>query len=250
MEAIRYEAGYTTKPSSRRLTTLMELFTAVAAGKREVKGLENLHRVPADANLVVATGHITDFEIPLITATLGQHLNLAITDLSLHRSVISSLLSLDPTILGILLAGQENFLSIKYKKVNGERRGLFKSEDYTRMVAALRRGKSIIMAAHNPSFDGKMPNHSGVGVAHLAERVKKSVILPAVANIEGDKSLGQASNPLKTLLARPSVTISLGEPFTLPKNPMHDRVIRRTNQELVMRAVAKLYPEDKRGIWG
>lgn len=244
METIKYDSGYVTKPSPRRLTTLMELFTAAVAGKREVSGIENLHKVPAGSNLIVATGHITDLEIPLITATLGRYLDLAITDLSLHRGI-----SKDPTFIGLLLAGRENFLPVQYKVVRGKRIGVFNPVDYELMVEASNRGKAILIATHNPSFDGIMPKNAGVGAVHLANELENSVVLPAVANIECN-NLGQASNPFKTFLARPEVTVSLGEPLVLPKYEEGDRVSRNVNKAALMNAIARLYPQEKRGIWG
>lgn len=224
----------------------MGAFTSLAVGKKEVVGLENLDKVPANTKLIVATGHTSDIEIPLITSSLGKYLNLIVTNLSLHRSISS-----DPTLIGLYLAGMENFLRIQYRVVKGERRGILNPEDYTKMVDAFDRGKAIVIAAHNPSFNGIMPDKPGLGVAYLAGKVEDSMILPVIANIEGN--LGQASilNALKTLITKPKVTIAIGEPFKLSQDPnVNSRKLLVANAERVMRSIANLYPEEKRGRWG
>lgn len=256
--------------SSRRLMKLLDVAVNSMFKKVEVEGEANLEKIPDDKKVIIVTTHVSDMDMPIIAKVLGNKFGLVITDLSIHRSPLLSLKSSDPTIGGVLIAGRENFLPISYSQEKGRRTGLIKREDSERIKEALGKGKTVMIAAHNPSFDGKMPPKPGFIATRCAQTVEDAIILP----VSVDTSGGSKFSP-KDLIRKKEARVVIGEPFSLndpdakiagdrveellakgnlnetQREELHSaRVQFNRESEKIMRVLASLLPPEKRGKWG
>lgn len=270
--------------SSARLMFFLELYRRIITGKNNIVGEENLEKLPPDAPIIFATTHITDIDVPLVVAALGNKFDLATVDMSVHRRIGASVRVLDPTILGIWLAGVGNFLSISYTQENGVRKGLIDPVNLDRIGQTLKSGKkALVMSAHNPVLDrkayGKLPDNPGYAVIRVAQSVENAVVVPVVVQVgEGINRLGYGNNILETIYRRPSVKVIIGRHlvFNNPeakqaaavfeeimvrrqqgqeeagdrKRMVEAREVVNTEGARLMEALAAMLPPEKRGKWG
>lgn len=133
----------------------------------------------------------------------------------------------------------------------------------------------------------ELPKRSGLGAAYLAQ-LTTATILPVAVDIQSDRPVGMASNMKETIKRfatgkRPSVNVVVGEPFTLrkidneflhsfevysarvnePNWELNNKVISpeektkaktalreiRKQSDMIMKKIAALLPEKKRGRW-
>ncbi len=267
------------KHSSFRLMWTMRVFAKVLVGKINVVGQERLESLPADVPVVVAVTHISDIDIPLVVLALGSYFDFVVTDISIHRNFRDSIRSVDPTIVGILIAGIDNFLPITYVLENGKRKGQINPDDRIQIGQALKAGKTVVIAAHNPTFDGKLPDAPGYLAVRIAQSVENTVVIPVTIQIgKGSDRLGLVKTIVQTILKRPAAKISIGEPLIF-NNPAAKRAaatvedildrrrrgleqaddqdkLQKAKQIVIregsrlMRALAKMLPPERRGKWG
>lgn len=202
-----------------RLMLALRVFLKIILGSISVRGRNRLQNIPPGKKVIIATTHTSDLDLAIVTKALGHDFDLKLTHMSIHTSLKKSIQALDPTIIGIYLAGRNNFLPVSYTQTRGEdgkiqRAGQIRKEDFQAMQNALDKGKTIVLAGHNPTFDGKLPKHAGFAAVRLAQLVENSVVLPVSVKIgTGDKPLGIVGNLLQTMLIRPHVNISIGAPM-------------------------------------
>jgi 1-acyl-sn-glycerol-3-phosphate acyltransferase len=270
------------KKSSRRLLWAVEkqLNWLFRGGKPEVVGRENLEQLTPGMRVIFATTHTSDNDVLLAVEALGEDFDLAVTDMSIHRNLRQSAKAMDPTILGIKIAGKENFLSLKYSQRKAGRRGWIDPEDTEKIKATLEAGKSVIIAAHNPTFDGKLSANPGFATIRAAQITENAVVVPVAVQI-GEPAdvlgIGNPKNILETRRKRPSLKVSIGEPLrfddpevkkagdfidenvrrreagsSLPDDARKlgaaRKIIRKEGGRL-MRAIASMLPPEKRGVW-
>lgn len=202
----------TFRQTSRRLMRAIELQLKTQLGKIEISGMENLEKIPKDKKVVVAPDHKTDMAVPLTVHALGDSLDLVITNESVHHKFTG-----EPSMnLGMRLVGRDNFLPIDFMgKGTDKHPTAFNPDNFIPMMKAMDKGKTTIVAAHNPSLGGHL-EQGGYGAVYLAE-MTDAVIIPVSIDIISKENLGMAQNVLRTFLKKPDVHIQIGEPFSLDK---------------------------------
>jgi hypothetical protein len=96
----------------KRLMLSIEALLKLQISDLKVEGLENLKELPPDAKVIVATSHTTDIDMPIAIKGLGNELNLAVANESVHHHFSEEA----PTNIGLRVAGKDNFIPIDYKK--------------------------------------------------------------------------------------------------------------------------------------
>jgi hypothetical protein len=270
------------RASSKRLLFVLNRIVKAFIGRIEVVGEHNLALVPPAKKIILATTHISDLDVAIVAVALGSNLDIALTDISVHRSIVSSLKAGDPTVLILALAGKHNFLPLTYKQEKGTRRGQIHPKDFHTLKAILTDGKAVVIAAHNPVPDGTLPAKPGYAAIRTAQITEDAVVLPVAVCI-GETSelfgMGNVKNIIRTLKRKPKATVSIGESIVLA-NPDAKKaaqlleevitgvadgqelsekakqtireareVINKTEGATLMKALAKLLPPEKRGNW-
>lgn len=208
------ERPKTKESSPKRLMLAMELWKKAALNKLEIKGQENLQNIPKDEKIIIATTHLSDLDVPTTMCALGNNLDIAITNESVHHSFKEE----PDTNISLRLAGKENFIPIDYKKEDGKKSPkLFNPGNFESMLEAMDRGKRILISAQTPLQKGetKIPD-SGYGAAYLAE-MSDAVILPVAVRILSNLDKGMYEDRYKTLLKKSDVEVIIGESFKLEK---------------------------------
>ena len=178
--------------TSKRLLMAIEADVKLATGDIQTHGEERLKEIPPAKKVIIATTHISDLDVPIATLKLGKYFDIAITNQSIHHSFLGE----PRTNIGLRIAGRKNFIPIDTKKIEGKKQGEFNPQNFAPMRDALEQGKTIIIAAHNPTQKWKL-SKGGYGAAYLTAICENVVILPVVVNIESDEPLGIAKTILK-----------------------------------------------------
>lgn len=247
------------KKSSFRLMVSLGVFLKLTIGRINVYGRNHLDQIPQGKKVIIATTHTSDLDLAIVAKILGHDFDIVLTHMSIHTSLKKSLQAFDPTIFGIYLAGRHNFLPVGYiqkKNENGqiERAGQIRLEDFQAMQVALQKGKTVVLAAHNPTFDGKLPIHAGFAAIRLAQLVENSVVLPVAVKIgDGKKPLGILSNMIETMFKRPRVSVFIGAPLEF-NNPeakkigglIQTRLISKKNLKIDRQKLNVFYKESNR----
>ena len=256
--------------SPRRLRWASRAFAKMVFSGVEVSGRENLAGMADHRKIIFVSTHISDLDIPVIVAALSGSFDLAVTDISIHKHLLHSLMTIDPTYLAVLLAGRKNFLSITYSLKNGVRKGHLNPDDIININNSLDGGKAVIISAHNPTFDGKLPDNPGYAAVLAALTANNSIVVPVAVQI-GDGAevlgIGTLSNMIKTIRRRPSVKVVFGSPVSFDSpvakeaardilltgrysvRPAEAFQIIREEAQKVMRTLAAMLPVQKRGNW-
>ena len=253
------------KTSSKRLMFAMRTLTRMSAGEIGVHGRENLKEIPVGAKVVIATTHITDNDVPIAAVALGDKFDLVITDQSVHRTSAREFLSY----IGESIAGWENFIPISWNfGKGGKKHGKLNPKDFDNVRAAMEKGKTPLVAAHNPSF-GVLPPKPGIGAQLLAETTPgEVVILPVSVDVqyEHPEKTATTYQKLRTLFRKPKAVVTIGHPI-IPKERIdsadlisslehpanevrHTVSAMRDRSRIIMQELAKMLPESKRGTYG
>jgi hypothetical protein len=206
------------KEISQRLWLANELNLKLAVGNIEVKGQKNIASLPPDAKVVVLTTHMTDLDVPLATHAVAKVLDAAVMNLSTHHKFFGPQGEM-PTNIGIRVAGKGNFIPIDFHKNEKGQKSpkAFNPENFEPAMAAMEKGKSVLIAAHNPSreplqtLQGVKGGYGGVYLAEMAD----AYILPVSVLL--DKKSGMHANMIKTVLEKPNASVSIGKPFKVEK---------------------------------
>lgn len=159
---------------------------------------------------VVAISHKTGLDVPIVVKALGDKLPLAISDQSIHHGPINLK---DPTTISVKLLGQDNFPPISYAQEESGKKPVFDPKDVDAMVKAIEQGKSVVVAAHNPSDEIRVqdihtvkPGYSAALLAHMTG----AEILPVLVNIDTE---GQG------MLGRKDAHVFVGKPYSIEADP-------------------------------
>ena len=254
--------------SSRQLLAAAEINIMPLIGNITVQGKEHLKDIPEGKRVIVATTHISDLDIPLTIKALGRDLDLAISNVSTQHSLRRNMRQT----LGILAAGKSNFIPIDYAESGKNNTPLpFNPKNFGPMAEALESGKAVLVAAHNPSQNGEL-TRGGYGAIYL-NQLADAVILP-VAVIQSGEAILVGKNAMKAAAGgKPDANVIIGKPIELPhidgiedfkrilekraagEDVMDAEVARfkelsqelRRQSEIMMRALAQMMPEEKRG---
>ena len=241
-------------------------------GEIETEGMENLDLIPPGKKVIFAPTHITDGDIPAAALALGDHFKLGIVNQSVHHRLTG-----EPSMyLGLLLAGKGNFYPVDFEWVKRKGKkskvGRFNPQNYLAMSKAMdEEGKAMVMAAHSPAFNSKLPGKGGFGVVFLAG-LTDAVVVPVAVDFQSEHTI-TAETYLQNIVHRSGVKIRIGKPIDFePIEGIEDslelfsqekgllsaderaesrRILktltRQSNQ--LMRELASLLPPDKRGVW-
>jgi len=206
------------KGSSERFILANKANLEFAIKNLTVKGKENINKIPEGAKVVAVTTHLTDLDIPASIEAVARELDLAVMNLSTHHQFWGKQGEI-PTNIGIRIAGKDNFIPIDYHKDDTGRKSpkAFNPENFDPAVKALKDGKSVMVAAHNPSteplqnLDGVKGGYGGVYLAMLTD----AYILPITVKL--DRVVGMYGETLKTIRERPNASVAIGKPFKFEK---------------------------------
>lgn len=259
------------KESPKRLSFALETMMRFAVSKVEVKGEENLNKIPEGKRVIIACSHISDIDIPVAAYALRHNFDLLMTNQSTQT------LFKEPNVYtSIRLAGKDNFIPIDYAKIGKEKFAKFNPNNFIEMKESLDKSqKTPLLAAHNPSKNWQL-GKGGYGAVLLSQYEGDAVILPVAVNIKSEQPIGMAGTELKTAKEKPEAEVVIGEPFELPPiEGISDLVEifnkRKRGEELldadrerfsalhkalgeesdmIMKKIAQYLPEEKRGAYG
>lgn len=265
------------KVTPLRLRLAIKALVEMSTKKVEVIGKDNLNKIPNGKKVIIAASHCSDLDVNIIFSELANNFDIAITNQSIHHEFGKEL----STNIGLMAAGKDNFLPIKVEKVknkNGKevKKSYFNPDDFPLMEKKMDEGKTILMAAHNPSDNGELAR-GGYGIPYLSSLNKDDVvILPVAVNLKSAEGVGMHNDFTKTMANRPEAEVIIGKPFQLEKikgienapiimkkgkhgegkrtgeevkefNELADKLREQSNR--MMEKIADLLPEEKRGIY-
>lgn len=265
-----------TRKTSERLLVAMEVLLKTQVSGVEVEGQENIDELQPSENPIIATSHIEDPDVPLAVKVFGRMeepdrtFDVAVTDQSVHHTF-----SGEPAVYpGLRLAGIDNFIPLSWRKtgkdIDGEKSAVvgkkvpqFNPDDFPPIAEAMQNGKTIVMAAQNPTFTGSL-GKGGIGAVYLAQLTGEPVIPFAVDMVK----------PETGVMKRPLAKTKIGAPIRMEhiegieqlaalEQKRKDRNLSdqdkenylnlldalRRQSEIVMKAIAAMLPEEKRGIY-
>lgn len=248
--------------------------------KPDVYGLKNLTKIAKNKGIVVATTHLSDIDVQVVTSVISHYKRTGMAILAAHLNVpfYGDTLQL---LTENNLYGVSGSFGFKFFKGQG---ATFKFEptDFHKMKVALDEGGALVIAAHIPTYDWKLPDKSGLGAVFLAQQEDEPLILPVAVDIDHKKSTvaGTFYTDFKGTLIRlitgrrPKSKLFIGKAIELQKISQHDlELVRKfykkdeklTDEELlitektinklqeqrgeVMSSLASLLPHEKRGKW-
>ena len=279
MSEVGNESGIKDQGKSKETSIRLKISTRVGLGvlienpsKIPVVGKEFLKEIPPNGKVVIATTHLSDADVPIATYALSDYFDITIVHHSTHDNPFEDAWSWT----GAVVAGRKNFLSIKSRKEERKVIADFAPEDFEPMKSALEIGKTVVIAAHNPTYDWKLSRKGGLGAVYLAQ-ISDALILPVSVNIESESKSGavvdmrQAISKNKKKL---KAQVSIGQPINFDKidvqrmteilrrrregeslSPEEKREFSEVNAKLreqskiVMGSLAEMLPPAKRGIW-
>lgn len=252
-----------------RLRVGLALENTFLWGNLSVEGLDHLSEIPKGRPVVIAPSHISDYDVAMAAHSLGGRFDLGIVQVSKFSE--SSLEAL-PAYLQTLLAGRGNFSPLPFSLRGGEwNPGIIRHKTYANMVDSINRGKTMVIAAHNATYDHQLPPRGGVAPIILAQ-LANAVILPVAVDLKvadelvGSSGAGAMSRLAKDFIKgnRPDARVCIAKPMDLAgidgldgwlKNEpgIDSGVVKeliRDQSRQVMREIAKMLPKNKQGLWG
>jgi hypothetical protein len=269
----REEVKEVLKTPSRLMYGLSLWKKMLIKGDIKTEGMENLDLIPPGKKVVFAPTHISDGDMPVAALVLGDRFKLGIANQSMHHHLTGE----PPMYLGLLMAGKDNFYPMDFDWIKlGKKKGKigrFNPDNYLAMRDAMaNEGKAMVMAAHSPTFNSKLPDRGGIAAAYLAA-ISDAVIVPVAIDYQSEHTI-TAETHLKNATHRAEVKAIIGKPiepkpikgierfpeiFKKDKEKMasdEERAeLKRIRQSLsqdsdeLMRQLADLLPEKKRGKW-
>lgn len=260
------------KKSPEKIMSMLKFLVDHTLNKFEVKGKEHLQEIPEGKKIIVAASHATDYDMPYAYYALGNDLKLRFTRSSQLEKFI-----VDPLTAGVIrYAGEENFLPVTYRKgseESGRNEGQFNPDDYIKMMEATEEGDALLVAAHRPSNKGELSEYAGYADVYLAQ-MTDGVVVPVAINIESKTPAVTIGAKIKSIFQKSDATASIGEPLSFPKIPgieqFGDLIRKHKSERLtpeeqadfhrihmalkeqshdVMKHIAEMMPEEKRGAW-
>ena len=188
--------------------------------RRTLSGLEN---IPSDPPYIVATNHLSAFDIPLL-ASVFPHAIRALAAIE-HRS--------NPLFAPILVASGAIWV----------RRGEVDRHALREALGVLERGEVLGIAPEGTRADKSHALQEGKpGAAYIATRTNGLIVPVGIAGTEKIKD-----SLLR--LRRPQVRVAIGEPFRLPEEGHVRSQKLHEYTDLIMHRIAELLPERYRGVY-
>ncbi len=187
----------------------------------DVVGEDALDVLPKGKKNIFATSHNTDCDVPLSTLVTGREVPVK---LSLHQNLAG--------IVGLAL-GKDMLLPIdsKYSEPSDipgavEYMGDFNPDNFIPMEEAMEQGYAVVIAAHNPVYGGKTPDHAGLGPGYLAQiaGVEDTVIIPIGVEILSENQVSRGSTmfnvknlkqTVSNIVNRPKAVVRIGSPMQM-----------------------------------
>lgn len=250
------------KPRYPKMWDALEKFR-ISYKKPTVEGRENMPTGPC----VVAATHLSGFDVPEVAAEMMKNRK---TGMSMQSSIYDHPL---PKLL-MQLMGKDNFFPLSNRNSSS-----LNDEDLKQMETAIvKDGRTIVVAAHNPTKEWKLPDNPGLSAVILAHAAKVPLV-PVALDIQSRIPVreGIISIVKNALKHRPGSKIIIGNPMSLPEisdgkleaainlfSPDKRRAMTKEQIEEaqgvldilkseageVMKALASNLPPEKRGKWG
>jgi len=186
----------------------------------ELVGADN---IPSDLPYIVATNHLSAFDIPLLASIFPYPIR-ALAAIE-HQS--------NPLYAPILVASGAIWV----------RRGEVDRHALREALAVLERGEVLGIAPEGTRADKSHALQEGkAGAAYIATRARAPIVPVAIAGTEKIKSC-------LLHLRRAKVRVAIGEPFRLPETSRARSQKLHEYTDLIMRHIAVLLPEKYRGVY-
>jgi len=185
--------------------------------RRQVIGREN---VPREGPLLVACNHMTNFDPPLLSISLGRYLTFMAKE-ELFRSPLAA----------FFLSRLGSF---------SVRRGRIDRQAMRLAEKVLANGGALVVFPEGQRSRSSQLRQAFSGAAAIAQRYGVP-ILPV--GITGTEQVGS----VRHLLRRPRVTVTIGPTFRLPA--VRGRSQRAESTEQIMRRIAGVLPREYRGVY-
>lgn len=241
------EAASQRSPSDARFRGALGLLNTGFRIQAVVEGREHLAEIPADASVIIATTHVSDWDVQIAAEALANDFDVVIT----NQADQHDWSKLPGFKLAMFLAGQDHFLPLNTHKTGAATR--FPFEDFPAMRDALGVGRAVLLPSHNPSF-GQLPKHAGLALPYLAHTTSKVVVLPVAVDLD---TAVKSQTAWKELLTAHRATVRIGAPISVPfdsaleatteSRDMRTQLGERRDQ--FMQTLADLLPAEKRGDW-
>lgn len=210
--------GWAIPPFYWLMTRVMRL-VVWTFGRYRVAGTE---RVPLSGGLLVVSNHLNNADPPLLGAALPRRLRfMAKQELFAHR-----VFGVFPVLFG----------AFRVRRFEADLRAL---REAGHLLAA---GEAVAMFPEGHRSKGGGLQQPYPGTALIALR-SNATILPV--GITGTEAVRTPA----VLLKKPRITVTIGEPFTLPA---HNRVTSeavKAGSDEIMRRIAALLPPSYRGVY-
>lgn len=262
--------------SSKKFVAVLRFVTELAIQRPKTEGLENLQEIPLEQRVIFATSHLSDVDVSGAAEVLSPHRSVDIVILQTGAEDSKQIPFMS-------FAGWERFHPVDntFSESTHTSHTRFNPNNFLEMKDAMCRGRDMTIAAHKGTRNWRMPDNPGIGNIYLSQ-LTRSPIIPVALDIHSEEPVGMAhdiSGSWKRLLKgqRPTATLRIGESINLPQIPTDDledvaRLLSnqrsdlrvdegrykkalytlsqlRGQSKIVMRAIAIMLPEQKRGIW-
>jgi hypothetical protein len=212
-----------TKISSKRLIFMANHIKKFMTNKLVIKGKNNFTKLDPKKPTIVVTSHTSELDVTLVVCSLVDKFDIAITNQKIHFSIFG-----DPVMYFVMLiVGRDNFIPISWAKINGKRKGIFNPKDFKAMIPYVKKGKTLIIAGHNPTKSGVIPDFGAKGPAYLSQLIKECQILPVTVTLDRFVNLTK----LWKKSEKPNVIIKIGKPFEVIRPEKERKFLIKTKDE-------------------
>lgn len=243
--------------------------TARGARKAPVEGTSNLEKIDLSRPVMFVGTHLTDVDIQIVVDrlyTLKGYEMVVANQTTQHKSkdFTSKAISL---VLNVI--GKDRFYPLGWEwGREGKAQTMFKLDDYKNLQEAVfGKKRALVVAGHNPTLDGKLAKNPGMAAAMVTQVVEGVQIVPVAVVLAGKAPDAYDLTGSIKRRGEQDPRMVIGKVFSLEKKISDEElgeleqgfegelkrklvgVLRETGGE-IMRRLAELLPEEKRGVWG
>lgn len=256
-----------------RFRTGLELMIKPVVKVAKIEGLEHLSEIKPDQPVIFATSHLSDTDPVIAAAVVSKYRKVDLASLQTNQEEFGAALN---------LIGRERFHDVA--NTFDDKKMLphtsFDDQNYNEMKEVMEQGRDVVIAAHKPSRDWRLPEKAGVGDVYLAQ-LTDAPIIPVSVDIHSETQAGMAAEWGKTIRRalsgrRPKATVRIGAPIKFDKIAPSDLKdasmilmgkrdelrsdevryqkalstyeILRQQSETVLSAIAQMLPPEKRAV--
>lgn len=203
-----------------RILRVVAIIITKLTTRSKLIGVEN---IPSDPPYLVATNHLSAFDIPLLASVFPEPVR-ALAAIE-HQS--------NPLYAPILAGSGAIWV----------RRGEVDRQALREALAVLQRGEVLGIAPEGTRADESHALQEGkAGAAYVATRANVPIVPVGIAGTEKIKSS-------LLQLRRPEVRVAIGEPFRLPESGHVRSQKLHEYTDMIMRRIASLLPKEYRGVY-